>query len=183
MISLRKLEIGTIEVKLYKNFALFVMQLHVNAQWAQQTASFLVEYRWFNGSKSSLLDDKHILLSSTNKFRRSADPKGSTFVLLWVIHFWLTDPNIFRKALLAPLYTNFEGKARRKNAIWVYIKKKNPLPPSPRFAPASVCYQKTSISNTSIELSEFFLTESQLTGVCIHSFFLISNGWKFCVSE
>ena len=34
-------------------------------------------------------------------------PKRSPFELFFDIHFWLTDPKIFLKATLAPLYTNF----------------------------------------------------------------------------
>ena len=34
------------------------------------------------------------------------------FVLFWDIQFWLTDLEIFPKAPLAPIYTNFEGGAR-----------------------------------------------------------------------
>ena len=36
------------------------------------------------------------------------------------IHFWPTDPKIFLKAPLAPIYTNFEGeRAPKKNAIFL----------------------------------------------------------------
>ena len=40
--------------------------------------------------------------------------KGSPFVLFWDIHFWLTDPKIFLKAPLAPIYTNFKGERAPK---------------------------------------------------------------------
>ena len=33
------------------------------------------------------------------------------------IHFWPTDPKIFLKAPLAPIYTNFEGERAPKNAV------------------------------------------------------------------
>ena len=52
--------------------------------------------------------------------RPPVDPKGppppDTFS---EIHFWPTDPKIFLKAPLAPIYTNFEGeRAPKKNAIF-----------------------------------------------------------------
>ena len=47
-----------------------------------------------------------------------ADPKGPPFVLFWDIHVWLTDLKIFLLALLAPIYTNFEGERAPKNAIF-----------------------------------------------------------------
>ena len=47
-------------------------------------------------------------------------PKGSPFDTFSEIHFWPTDPKIFLKASLAPIYTNFEGeRAPKKNAIFL----------------------------------------------------------------
>ena len=47
-------------------------------------------------------------------------PKGSPFDTFSESPFWLTDPKIFLKAPLAPIYTNFEGKrAPKKNAIFL----------------------------------------------------------------
>ena len=39
-------------------------------------------------------------------------PKGSPFDNFSEIHFWPTDPKIFLKASLAPIYTNFEGERK-----------------------------------------------------------------------
>ena len=39
--------------------------------------------------------------------RPPADPKGTPFDTFSEIHFWPTDPRIFLKAPLAPIYTNF----------------------------------------------------------------------------
>ena len=51
--------------------------------------------------------------------RPPADPKGPPFDTFSEIHFWPTDPKIFLKAPLAPIYTNFEGeRAPKKNAIF-----------------------------------------------------------------
>ena len=48
--------------------------------------------------------------------RPPADPKGHPFDTFSEIHFWPTDPKIFLKAPLAPIYTNFEGeRAPKKN--------------------------------------------------------------------
>ena len=47
------------------------------------------------------------------------DLKGPPFDTFSEIHFWPTDPKIFIKAPLAPIYTNFEGeRAPKKNAIF-----------------------------------------------------------------
>ena len=52
--------------------------------------------------------------------RPPADPKGPPFDTFSEIHFWPTDPKIFLKAPLAPMYTNFEGeRAPKKNAIFL----------------------------------------------------------------
>ena len=52
--------------------------------------------------------------------RPPADPKGPPFDTFSEIHFWRTDPRIFLKAPLAPVYTNFEGeRAPKKNAIFL----------------------------------------------------------------
>ena len=49
-------------------------------------------------------------------------PKGSPFDTFSEIHFWPTDPKIFLKAHLAPIYPNFEGEpAPKKNAIFCQI--------------------------------------------------------------
>ena len=42
--------------------------------------------------------------------RTPADPKGPPFDTFSEIHFSPTDPKIFLKAPLAPIYTNFEGE-------------------------------------------------------------------------
>ena len=46
--------------------------------------------------------------------RPPADPKGPTFDTFSEIHFWPTDPKMFLKAPLAPIYTNFEGERASK---------------------------------------------------------------------
>ena len=51
--------------------------------------------------------------------RPPADPKGPPFDTFSEIHFWPTDPKIFLKAPLAPIYTNFEGERAPKNAIFL----------------------------------------------------------------
>ena len=52
-------------------------------------------------------------------------PKGYFFFDTFSdIHFWPTDPKIFLKAPLAPIYTNFEGgggERAKKNAIFCQI--------------------------------------------------------------
>ena len=48
-----------------------------------------------------------------------ADSKGLPFDTFSEIHFWPTDPKIFLKAHLAPIYTNFEGERAPKNAIFL----------------------------------------------------------------
>ena len=55
-------------------------------------------------------------------------PKVSPFELFSDIQFWLTDPKIFLKALLAPIYTNFKGgmRAKKRNFL-VKIFQKVPL--------------------------------------------------------
>ena len=48
-----------------------------------------------------------------------SDPKGPPFGTYEEIHFGPTDPKIFLKAPLAPIYSNFEGRAgAEKNAIF-----------------------------------------------------------------
>ena len=47
--------------------------------------------------------------------RPPADPKGPPFDTFSEIHFWPTDPKMFLKAPLAPIYTNFEGERAPKN--------------------------------------------------------------------
>ena len=42
--------------------------------------------------------------------RTPANPKGPPFDTFSEIYFWPTDPKIFLKAPLAPIYTNFEGE-------------------------------------------------------------------------
>ena len=52
--------------------------------------------------------------------RPPADPKDLPFDTFSEIHFWPTDPKIFLKAPLAPIYTNFEReRAPKKNAIFL----------------------------------------------------------------
>ena len=52
--------------------------------------------------------------------RPPADPKGPPFDTFSEIHFWRTDPKIFLKAPLAPIYTNFEGeRAPKKTKFFV----------------------------------------------------------------
>ena len=65
-------------------------------------------------------------------------PKGSPFDTFSEIHFWPTDPKIFLKAPLAPIYTNFEGerapkkrdffcqnfsKIAQKRLFWLFFQK------------------------------------------------------------
>ena len=59
--------------------------------------------------------------------RPPADPKGPPFDTFSEIHFWRTDPKIFLKAPLAPIYTNFEGeRAPKKHIFFVKIFQKVP---------------------------------------------------------
>ena len=52
--------------------------------------------------------------------RPPADPKGPPFDTFSEIHFCPTDPKIFLKAPLAPIYTNLEGeRAPKKNEIFL----------------------------------------------------------------
>ena len=46
--------------------------------------------------------------------RPPADPKGPPFNTFSEIHFCPTDPKIFLKAPLTPMYTNFEGERAPK---------------------------------------------------------------------
>ena len=60
--------------------------------------------------------------------RPPADPKGPPFDTFLEIYFWPTDPKIFLKAPLAPIYTNFEGeRAPKKRDFFVKIFQKVPL--------------------------------------------------------
>ena len=67
-----------------------------------------------------------------------ADPKGPPFDTFSEIHFWPTDPKIFVKAPLVPIYTNFEGepapkktrffcqnfsKSAQKRLFWLFFQK------------------------------------------------------------
>ena len=55
--------------------------------------------------------------------RPPADPKGPPFDTFSEINFWRTEPKIFLKAPLAPIYTNFEGeRAPKKNSIFFLSK-------------------------------------------------------------
>ena len=59
--------------------------------------------------------------------RPPADPKGPPFDTFSEIHFWPTDPKIFLKSPLAPIYTNFEGeRAPKKRDFFVKIFQKVP---------------------------------------------------------
>ena len=53
-------------------------------------------------------------------------PKGSPFVLLWDIHFWLTDPKIFPKAPLAQyiLILRGEGAPKKNSNFWSKFSRK-----------------------------------------------------------
>ena len=54
-------------------------------------------------------------------------PKGSPLDTFSEIHFWPTDPKIFLKAPLAPIYTNFKGeRAPKKTRFFVKIFQKVP---------------------------------------------------------
>ena len=64
---------------------------------------------------------------SPSGIRPPADPKGPPFDTFSEIHFWPTDPKIFLKAPLAPIYTNFEGeRAPKKTRFFVEIFQKVP---------------------------------------------------------
>ena len=52
--------------------------------------------------------------ASPSGIRPPADPKGPPFDTFSEIHCWPTDPKIFLKAPLAPIYTNFEGERAPK---------------------------------------------------------------------
>ena len=59
--------------------------------------------------------------------RPSADPKAPPFGTFLEIHFWPTDPKIFLKAPLAPIYTYFQGEgAPKKTRFFVKIFQKVP---------------------------------------------------------
>ena len=59
---------------------------------------------------------------SPSGMRPPADPMGPPFELIRDIHFWLTDPKIFLKAPLAPIYTNSKGdRAPKKRNFLVKI--------------------------------------------------------------
>ena len=60
--------------------------------------------------------------------RPPADPKGRPFDTFSEIHFWPTDPKIFLKAPLAPIYTNLEGERAPKKTQFFLSKvfKKRP---------------------------------------------------------
>ena len=51
--------------------------------------------------------------------RPPADPKGPPFDTFSEIPFWPTDPKIFLKAPLAPIYTNFEGERAPKKRYFL----------------------------------------------------------------
>ena len=54
-------------------------------------------------------------------FPQGFDPlptQRAPFVIFWKIQFWMSDMKTFLKAPSAPIYDNFEGGARRKNAIF-----------------------------------------------------------------
>ena len=74
----------------------------------------------------------------SKKIRPPADPKGPPFDTFSEIHFCPTDPKIFLKAPLAPIYTNFEGerapkktrffcqnlsKSAQKRLFWLFFQK------------------------------------------------------------
>ena len=64
---------------------------------------------------------------SPSGIRPPADPKGPPFGTFYEIHFLPTDPKIFLKAPLAPIYTNFEGeRAPKKRDFLVKIFQKVP---------------------------------------------------------
>ena len=64
--------------------------------------------------------------------RPPAESNGPPFGTFKEVHFWSTDPKIFLKALLAPIYTNFEGecapkkrdfpKSAQKRLFWFFQK-------------------------------------------------------------
>ena len=60
---------------------------------------------------------------SPSGIRPPANPKGPPFDTFSAIHFWPTDPKIFLKAPLAPIYTNFEGGARQKKKRDFFLSK------------------------------------------------------------
>ena len=59
--------------------------------------------------------------------RLPADPKGPPFDTFSEIHFWPTDPKVFLRAPMAPIYTNFEGeRAPKKTRFFFKIFQKVP---------------------------------------------------------
>ena len=54
--------------------------------------------------------------------RPPADPKGPPFDTFSEIHFRPTDPKIFVKAPLAPIYTNFEGERAPNKTRFFFVK-------------------------------------------------------------
>ena len=122
--------------------------------------------------------------------RPPADPKGPPFDTFSEIHFWPTDPKIFLKAPLAPIYTNFEGeRAPKKRDFFCqnfqklpengfsdcfFPKKKkgrqnfgkffeNPPPPreNPRSAPAYIYILATCLSHEKMKRSSLILMTEQ----------------------
>ena len=66
-------------------------------------------------------------LGGASGIRPPADPKGPPFDTFSEIHFWPTDPKIFLKVPLAPIYTNFEReRAPKKRDFFVNIFQKVP---------------------------------------------------------
>ena len=63
-----------------------------------------------SNSVASFLD------ASFQEIRNPGFPKGPNFVLFSDFPFWLAKPKVFLKALLAPIYTNFEWGERAKYA-------------------------------------------------------------------
>ena len=55
--------------------------------------------------------------------RPYADPKGPPFCTILRYTFWLTEPKIFLKALLAPKYTKFEGGSARRKPTAIFCSK------------------------------------------------------------
>ena len=61
----------------------------------------------------------------SSAIRPPADPKIPPFDTFSEIHFWPTDPKVFLKAPLAPIYTTFEGERAPKkgNFLSKFFKK------------------------------------------------------------
>ena len=72
----------------------------------------------------------------------AADPMGPHFVLFSEIRVWRTDPKVFVRAPLAPMYANFEGeRAPKKRTFFQKVPRKSQnFPISAYKTPSLACF-------------------------------------------